>query len=532
MVKIITHFCNQLKMHIIMKKLSMILLIASLSFPALGQKVYQVDELTRKLKEPIAFDMPFFLEIKDKANAIESAEIYRLIMRKGELTEYRKFLCRKIYQDKVLARHQSRTWYKENTRFGFKGLRPDLRFEIILKHKFRGEALKGLLDVVHKYSTVSSDAAYTQFESLSLKLEPKILGEGHRTAMGAVWYDDITNKFTEPEDITREHKKAVRGYMRNELVPIMNKALDNTVHDYMENYPNNWTSSNLRLAEEKYVVQPDYKDLFSSLNQLVRLSRFSEFFKGQIDIAYPRKIARGNDILTRTSNLNKSKEFLERVRKVLEKLIIAPENISGENGHLESVLKDVQTVIVQLKINLSYLKEIHEELIEKLDQEGNMRYTTWYSGTNETRDLKTLGGYLILPHIGAAHIFTPSDHDHLVRPYAGVSIHLRQVNPGIPLRDLNKTLLHRLSFQIGFTVMEIKNNEEYSDLIGKNSLMLGLNYRLHRTFGLSIGTVLMKRANPNPIVTDKQTVANFYMGFSIDLNFASALKSVSGKIGL
>jgi hypothetical protein len=42
----------------------------------------------------------------------------------------------------------------------------------------------------------------------------------------------------------------------------------------------------------------------------------------------------------------------------------------------------------------------------------------------------------------------------------------------------------------------------------------------------------MKRADPNPLITHRQTVVNPYVALSLDVDFAKALKTLSGKFGL
>lgn len=488
-----------------------------------AQTVLEIDSVTRMIKTPIPFDQNLTLKLADPEGALDSAFIFKLYMKGGELSDTKHRLFKKDKTGPQLFKIGAKQIGK-NSYVEVPALNPDLHFEIILDYKFKGAALKEMMQVVHYF--VSDRAKALQLlNQLSSKLEPLLKDRGERTAIGKYWLAEIAYTHG-PTNIQRTFNNTVSDFFINRIVPLY-QVVTNHSYDMATGHLN---ETNFALATSQLASKDDKFDGFASLSRALNGNPRLALLNGKSSLAFVTQTDKEYDLAKRASNLKASIKSLElAIQKTYLLLLYDP----GNKATYDNMIADLAALSAKLEANSKVISDQRAAIENALSEEKNMRYTVWATGTNEVRNLETLGSYLIIPNIGLTTVVTPDGYDDFYRPFLGVSIHLRQVNKNVPLRELKNRALHRLAFQLGVTVGGISDeNKEYFDLTEKLSIMGGANFKITHAFGISAGCVLMKRADPNPLIVQRQTVINPYIALSLDVDFAKALKTLQGKFGL
>jgi len=476
----------------------------------LAQKVFTIDTLNKHVAD-LPFDQEVYIKVKDVHKAIDSGSVFRLFVRGGELVD-QVFLNKNTDEYgpiEVLSRSANYTYIK------LPAMGPDLHYEVILNHKFRGKALDSLLSVFRKFANTSPDR-FNAIKALRKRIEPPNTMGSNRTAIGRYWAASGT--YTADFD----------NYFNTKIKADFKKAVD--LSKTPSQAVSHLTEGNLRLANSKFKTIDKTFDAYSIYLSEWANSNDTNIFNGGSSLAMNSKVVKPYHLIKRINNLKSS-------IKVIDKLIASTYQVlllDGPNSVIYgNMIDDLKNIKSQLSTNKSFLNKRIVAITTALDDEKNMRYTTWFSATNEVRDLETKGSYIMIPNIGVAGLITPNGESDFIKPYVGVSFHLRQVNKKIPMRELKNTILHRLAIQVGLTVAETNDpNKEYFDLTNKMSLLTGINFKINHSFGISGGAVIMKRADPNPLKSKQHTVANGYIALTIDVDFAKSLKSLTGKFGL
>lgn len=109
--------------------------------------------------------------------------------------------------------------------------------------------------------------------------------------------------------------------------------------------------------------------------------------------------------------------------------------------------------------------------------------------------------------------------------YVGANIYGRPINTDVSLASLKAEGLlrwgHRLSLTLGVTVESIDKLGQRKGIIGSNALVVGVGYRLTDVIRLSVGALVFKEENPNPLVTNDTSLAvSPYVAISFDLDVA------------
>jgi|GEM_PF-6361423 len=507
------------------KFFGLLLLLACCQANTWAQQVFEIDPITRQISAPLPFDQPILVKISDPHKSIDSVFLFDLFVRKGRLLDEVNTL---FGVKKSTAFYKGVAFFREeNAYLPIPGLEPDLHFEIILEHKFKGSAFEAMLEVVHQYAQ-SPGEGYQALLKLSNKLEPPI-DEGGRTAIGKWWSYNASRNAANPSQAVEQYQIALSDYFQKTLIPIYKKAADLSDFEYVTAMLHLKDSSLSKLARSYAKIDKTAAD-FAWLWRALSEDQGQAIFNGTKALSDQTNSCEVRELVKRSHNIKSS---LQSIEKLISKTFQIQTRDMHYRAYYDSLLSDLKNIEQKLVANKKHIDQTINQLSKELDKEPNMRYTTWYTGTNEVRDLKTLGSYVIIPHIGVTQIVTPNDQNNFVKPYFGVSFHLRQVNKTVKLRELNNTLLHRLAIQVGLTASEIRDDQgEYSDLLNSMSLMAGINFKLNHILGVSTGAILMKRADPNPLISKKQTVANYYIGLTLDVDFAHALKGLTSKVGL
>ena len=108
--------------------------------------------------------------------------------------------------------------------------------------------------------------------------------------------------------------------------------------------------------------------------------------------------------------------------------------------------------------------------------------------------------------------------------YIGTNIYFRPINPHAPLSRFGG-VGRRVAMTVGLTLTSIADDEQTRfNLFGDQSLVLGLGVRITEVLRLSAGTVVFRKADENPFVTQKSYAFEPYVAFSVDLNLATGQK--------
>lgn len=105
-------------------------------------------------------------------------------------------------------------------------------------------------------------------------------------------------------------------------------------------------------------------------------------------------------------------------------------------------------------------------------------------------------------------------------PYIGTNFYFRPVNKQAPLRDINplRQPLRRLSATVGVVLTDIGDGRTRDPLIdtGKISLLAGGGYRFTDAVRLSVGVMIFRKRDPNPLINDNSLATSPYTSLSLD----------------
>ena len=199
---------------------------------------------------------------------------------------------------------------------------------------------------------------------------------------------------------------------------------------------------------------------------------------------------------------------------------------------------DLKTIYDKLKplgaTTLDASKDSHNaiknEVVVKLRDNESLWFGEFTYGSSDFVDIKTEGGYRVIPDFGYAYIpaFGHTGIENIGLNYTGISIYPQPVNKDLRKKCLDWSFKRRFSFNLGVTVSKINSDEfsTYSDV----SFLLGGNYKLTRVLALSMGGILLRQVDVNPILDSDNTIIRPYIGLSIDVDFISTVKDISKLI--
>ena len=117
--------------------------------------------------------------------------------------------------------------------------------------------------------------------------------------------------------------------------------------------------------------------------------------------------------------------------------------------------------------------------------------------------------------------------------FQGTHFYITPINREAPFKyfdDYNRYFLKRFSFYVGIAQLVSEKNDRYEGLFAKNSLALGVGYRLTRTIRFSAGTLIYNELDPNPLVDNKALKLAPTVALSIDIDLTNALGAIGKAI--
>lgn len=110
--------------------------------------------------------------------------------------------------------------------------------------------------------------------------------------------------------------------------------------------------------------------------------------------------------------------------------------------------------------------------------------------------------------------------------YLGTNIYSRPINKKAALSQFGnfwQTLDRRTALTLGLTVDGIGDDTTREDLIGSQSLLVGLGVRLTASMRVTAGAIVFIEKDPNPLVDDDSLAATPFLSLSFDVNVVPAL---------
>lgn len=113
--------------------------------------------------------------------------------------------------------------------------------------------------------------------------------------------------------------------------------------------------------------------------------------------------------------------------------------------------------------------------------------------------------------------------------YAGTNIYFRPINKDAPLDQFGgffQTLNRRLSLTLGLTLQGVGDDKTRDDLFNEQSLLLGLGARMTNSVRLTVGGLLFKERDPNPLVSDESLTTTYFFSLSFDIDVVPTLQGI------
>lgn len=278
------------------------------------------------------------------------------------------------------------------------------------------------------------------------------------------------------------------------------------------------------------LFQADVKDLLIPLSHLFSIADNDELKNNfQLGLYNTRNLLSRDfctmdDIQTRVSNYQKS---IDDIKNIIA--FISLEICNSMNGDNKiNLIESLDHLLSRLDSNMKQLIEYRILVKRNLKDNDFLFGTTRAIAGGYVEQIKTAAGNYIIPDFGVLGMISPANGTFYVRPYWGVNISFRAINKHTAFRLIpNKTLWHYLSMTIGLTAGSL-DGEKIGDLYKGMSFVNGIGIRPSRFFRISVGYVLYKRDNPNPILT-QQITAMPYVSFSVDIDIVDLISKITGK---
>lgn len=249
------------------------------------------------------------------------------------------------------------------------------------------------------------------------------------------------------------------------------------------------------------------------------------------------------DIITRLQNITASLTALNQIKNALWQLSLKTNDCS-----VQALLNITNTNITNLQTNQSKLKNLVDNLISVTDDGGDTYQAIWIIGSNKNYNLSTKGGSILSTEVGITNLSIRNNSNkiqNIQKLYSGIDIFFRSVDRNLPVdrfRAMSKydhlssrrTIFQHLSLFVGLTFGDFDqsdvNKKDFQNLFSGMSLLTGPSYRFCKAFRFSVGTIILRRNNPNPLITGTILTTGCYASLSVDFDFISTISNVTSRI--
>ncbi|XOV68016.1 MAG: hypothetical protein ACFHU9_02360 [Fluviicola sp.] len=230
------------------------------------------------------------------------------------------------------------------------------------------------------------------------------------------------------------------------------------------------------------------------------------------------KVSDSADFKERLSNLNETYEFVYgflRYQSYHDGFGCVGKSVLQE---LEDVIDEIGELRIAWSELLNSLEDelTHDFLIRKV----NVGYT------NGSITESTKGKFTVRPDFGV--VLTGNFEDFsTAMPFVGVRFNFRPLDTDLPYRQISrKGFAHRSSLGVSFSTNSIADGSTRFDLVGRNNLIVDYGFRINNAMCISAGTVVFKRSNPDPLISNQQLAFMPVIGITIDFSIIEAIDNV------
>jgi len=285
---------------------------------------------------------------------------------------------------------------------------------------------------------------------------------------------------------------------------------------------------------ENIKINIDKKD-HSYLSKIELLERINK--KGNLkELLYgiiPINLEEHAEEIDYSAHLSKRKKNLTDFKSLFEKLVEVSLDIEANNKADKKAEDLADKCIVVLKNNTKVLKYIDkiEEVLSNPDNEIHSFRVV--EGTTIPAKYADHIGSIIKSDIGVSTIFTREAEtfgfrSNPIRPYFGLNIHPWKLNDDASFENI--PFHNRLFVQLGLTIGTIEDDGVRTDLFNTNNLLVGAGLLINRSVHFSIGTILYKAEDINPLLDSQDTRFGLYGSIGIHPNLNTIISSFTGLI--
>ncbi len=173
-------------------------------------------------------------------------------------------------------------------------------------------------------------------------------------------------------------------------------------------------------------------------------------------------------------------------------------------------------------------REKEQKLKERFDScvtsSNYFLHPVFYRFDTYVYNVDTRYGLRLTPDIGVINYGLIPGYNYNpghITPYIGLQLNFRYTKANIPFHSIpgNHALsLRHFSAFLGVNVFSVKQAGRIDNLFGKGSLLLGIGYRFVPEIRMVIGTMLVKKIDPNPLISSTKTGSLPFIGVSFDTN--------------
>jgi hypothetical protein len=143
--------------------------------------------------------------------------------------------------------------------------------------------------------------------------------------------------------------------------------------------------------------------------------------------------------------------------------------------------------------------------------------------THTHYDVKTTARNHVSADFGALYVWDVEE----VTPVLGANFYFRPVNRD---RGPGGNLLRRFSLSIGVTTSSLRKEGDRADLFGSFNVAVGVGARLTRLLRISLGGVVLKGVDPDPLIEETTLRVTPFAAGTLDFVVKDLLSSLFGKI--
>lgn len=290
-----------------------------------------------------------------------------------------------------------------------------------------------------------------------------------------------------------------------------------------------------------------FNDVFI-IQQVEKESAFDDIMRGLRAMGYQPGSAPADpdEFEKRISNLSASVLFFDSLYRTMNELTA----INASNGSCRDHVKMILDLLLK---NRKTLGDENKAITAVLSR---YKEAIWLIGTTHSKDLQTKSSSIFTLDAGFTGIRVRNLDNKIVfipKLYWGVNIYFRGTDknirakyvpkkkkPGNVLSEneqqycdydvlTKKSIWTHLCLTIGFTFGSL-DKQNFDNFFAGSSMLIGPSLRLTRSFRVSAGAVFLKRAELNPLLSDKKIVVGGFAGLSLDFDILHAIKSVSGML--